>query len=422
MGMGLSTRIGQYLSHADGKESCPLGLTEEDFDRALATTERQLLELQRRLEDRIHDAASMIFGAHVLMLKDEAFSGEIRAQIRAGTNPWSAILEEVRRYADLFTHSSNPVLREKVLDVEDLGHRLLHNLSPKALESTGPDYAGQIIIAEELLPSDILKLSAERAAGLVLLGGGQHSHVAILAKALQLPLVIASDRRLLHLPEKTPLLLDAKEGQIVIRPGPEAMQTMKELIRSLSDVERLAAKVKPETRTRDGAEIQLLANLNLASELEVALSMKAKGIGLYRTEFPFIVRSTFPSEEEQYLGYRRVLERMEGRPVVFRTLDIGGDKALSYFPVQHETNPFLGLRALRFSLRNPEIFKQQLRALLRAAHGKPQAKIMFPLVASLDEFLAARDLAASASRNSNGKASPTGCPSWASWSSCRRPW
>jgi len=393
MAMGLSTRIGQYLSHQHIKDTCPIGLTEADFDRALVATERQLMELQRRMEDRIHDAASMIFAAHVLMLKDEAFSGEIRKQIRKGTNPWIAILDEVRHYADLFSHSPNPTLREKVLDVEDLGHRLLHNLSAPSLESTSPDYTGQIIMAEELLPSDILKLSAEGATGLVVLGGGQHSHVAILAKALQIPLVIASDLRLLHLPEKTPIILDAKEGQIVIRPGPEAIQTMKELIRSLADRDRLARQTRPETYTRDGVEIQLLANLNLVNELDVALSVKAKGIGLYRTEFPFIVRSTFPTEEEQYVGYKRVLERMEGRPVVFRTLDIGGDKALSYFPVQHENNPFLGLRALRFSLRNPEIFKQQLRAMLRAAYENPQAKVMFPLVASLDEFLAAKELA-----------------------------
>jgi len=393
MVMGLSTRIGQYLS-VDEKVvgGCPIGLTEADFDRALATTERQLLDLQRRLEDKIHDAASMIFGAHVLMLKDEAFSGEIRSQIREGKNPWEAILNEVRHYADLFAHSPNPSLREKVLDVEDLGHRLLHNLSAPALESTGPDYTGQIIIAKELLPSDILKLSAEGAAGLVLLGGGQHSHVAILAKALQIPLVIVSDQRLLHLPEKTPLLLDAKEGQVVIRPGHEAIQTMKDIIRSLADSERMADQVKTETRTRDGTEIQLLANLNLVSELDVALRVKARGIGLYRTEFPFIVRSTFPTEEEQYQVYKRVLERMQGSPVVFRTLDIGGDKVLSYFQVGQESNPFLGLRALRFSLKNPEIFKQQLRALLRAAHGNPQAKIMFPMVASLDEFLEARIL------------------------------
>lgn len=410
VGMGLSTRIGQYLLKDGDGAGCPIGLTEADFDRALAATERQLLELQRRLEDKLHDAASMIFGAHVLMLKDEAFSGEIRAQIRGGKNPWTAILDEVRRYADLFAHSPNPSLREKVLDVEDLGHRLLHNLSAPTLESSGPDYTGQIIIAEELLPSDILKLSAEGAAGLVLLGGGQHSHVAILAKALQIPLVIAADQRLLHLPEKTPILLDAKEGQIIVRPGPEAIQTMQDIIRTLAESERLAGLVKSETRTKDGAEIQLLANLNLVSELDVALRVKARGIGLYRTEFPFIVRSTFPTEEEQYQGYRRVLEKMEGRPVVFRTLDVGGDKALSYFPVDHGNNPFLGLRALRFSLRNPAIFKQQLRALLRAAHGNPQAKVMFPMVASLDEFQAARNLAETCRRELEQEGVPNRMP------------
>lgn len=393
MAMGLATRIGHYLLRSGLEQTCPVDLTEADFDRAVAITERQLLDLQRRLEDKIQDAASMIFGAHVLMLKDEAFSGEIRTQIRAGKNPWAAILDEVRHYADMFSRSPNPAMREKVLDVEDLGHRLLHNLSAPTLASSGPDYTGQIILTEELLPSDILKLAAEGAAGLILLGGGQHSHVAILAQAMQIPLVISSDLRLLQLPEKTPLLLDAKEGQIVINPGPEAAQTMQELIRSLADSERLALQARPETHTHDGTEIQLLANLNLVSELDVALRVKAKGIGLYRTEFPFIVRSTFPTEEEQYQGYQSVLDRMSGLPVVFRTLDVGGDKALSYYPVQHENNPFLGLRALRFSLQNPEIFKQQLRAMLRAANGAPHAKIMFPLVASLDEFLSARDLA-----------------------------
>lgn len=393
MAMGLSTRIGDYLFRGTDGAGCPLGLTEADFDRAMDRTEQQLLDLQRRLEDKIQDAASMIFGAHVLMLKDEAFSGEIRRRIREGANPWTAIMDEVRHYVELFSTSPNPAMREKVLDVEDLGHRLLHNLSSPTLESASPDYAGQIIIAEALLPSDILKLSAEGASGLVLLGSGQHSHVAILAKALQIPLVVATDKRLLHLPENTPLLLDAKEGQIVVRPGPEAIQTMKALVRSLAESERMAAQVKPETRTRDGTEIQLLANLNLVSELDVALHVKAKGIGLYRTEFPFIVRSTFPTEEEQYQVYKRVLDRMGGRPVVFRTLDVGGDKVLSYFQVGQGSNPFLGLRALRFSLRNPEIFKQQLRAMLRAAHGHPQAKVMFPMVPSLDEFLAAKELA-----------------------------
>ena len=277
--------------------------------------------------------------------------------------------------------------------MEDLGHRLLYNIAPPAAQGASPDYTGQIIIAQELLPSDILKLAAEGAAGLVLLGGGQHSHVAILAKALQIPLVIANDPRLLHLPEGTPILLDGKEGEVIVRPGAEAIQTMQELIRSLADSERLAQQAKPITRTRDGTEIRLLANLNLVNELDVALTVKAAGIGLYRTEFPFIIRSTFPTEQEQYNGYKSVLERMQGRPVTFRTLDVGGDKALSYFPSGHETNPFLGLRALRFTLRNPEIFKMQLRAMLRAAYGHSEEQIMFPMVASLDEFNIAREIA-----------------------------
>lgn len=393
MAMGLSTRIGQYLSQNPADHLCPLGLTEADFDRAIQLTERQLMDLQARLEDKLQDAASMIFGAHVLMLKDDAFSGEIRQNIRSGVSPWNAILNQVRHYSNLFGQSSNPALREKVLDVEDLGHRLLYNLATPSFDNASPDYTGQIIIAEEFLPSDILKLAAEGAAGLVLLGGGQYSHVAILANALQVPLVIVSDRRLLNLPENTPLLLDGKEGQVVIRPGPDAIKTMQEIIRALVDSERLADEVLPVTRTRDNVEVQLMANLNLVTELDVALRVKANGIGLYRTEFPFIVRNTFPTEEEQYHGYRSVLQRMDGRPVVFRTLDIGGDKALSYFPVGHENNPFLGLRALRFTLRNPEIFKQQLRALFRAAAGHPEAKVMFPMVASLDEFMGARDLA-----------------------------
>ncbi len=410
MAMGLSTRIGHYLERTALNAPAPEGLTEADFDRAAALTERQLLELQRRLQDKIQDAASMIFGAHVLMLKDDAFAGEIRLKIRAGKNPWDAVMEEIRHYADLFEHSPNSLMREKVLDVEDLGHRLLHNLNPAATEADMPDYTGQIVIAESLLPSDILKLSAEGAAGLILLGTGQHSHVAILAKALDLPLVVCGDRRLLAVPEKTPVLLDAKGGQIVIRPGEEAIQTMRELLRNLATTEQLARRSKPETRTLDGTRVTLMANLNLVSELDLAMSAKVEGIGLYRTEFPFIIRNAFPTEEEQYVGYKSVLERMAGKPVVFRTLDIGGDKALSYFPTPHESNPFLGLRALRFSLRNPEIFKQQLRALLRAAHVSERAKIMFPLVASLDEYWTAKEITLACYRDLRAEGIPCRLP------------
>ena len=166
------------------------------------------------------------------------------------------------------------------------------------------------------------------------------------------------------------------------------------MVRNLAEAERAPATAKPETRTRDGTRVHLRANLNLIGECASARRVQAEGVGLYRTEFPFIVRNSFPTEEEQYRFYRAVLEETEGRPVTFRTLDIGGDKALSYYPGRHETNPSLGLRALRFSFREPEIFQAQLRALLRASAGAPQAKVMFPLVASVDEFEHAKRMAA----------------------------
>ena len=396
--IGLATRIGHYLLQDDDDAPARkkrLGMKE--FDRAMAATDAQLIDLQRNLEDKLHDAASMIFGAHVLMLRDEAFSGKIRERIQAGEDAYAAAMAEIRAYKDMLQQSSVQMLREKVLDVEDLGHRLLSNLAAiadgRGVAAEAPDYRGRIIIAQELLPSDILKLSAEGAEALVLLSGGQHSHVAILAKALRLPLVIAQDERLLHIPEKTLLMLNGKNGLIIVRPGAEAELAAREMLRQQALAERNGIATREKTLTKDGARISLRANLNLVSELDFARKVRAEGVGLYRTEFPFIVRSSFPSEEEQYLFYRAALEQMKDRPVVFRTLDVGGDKALSYFPVQHEENPVLGLRALRFSFRNPAIFKAQIRALLRAAHGSAQAQIMFPMVASLDEFLGARDIA-----------------------------
>lgn len=396
--IGLSTRIGHYLlQDGDSAPSRKKRLGMKEFDRAMAATDAQLIDLQRNLEDKLHDAASMIFGAHVLMLRDEAFSGKIRERIVAGEDAYAAAMAEIRAYKEMLQQSSIQMLREKVLDVEDLGHRLLSNLAAVAegrgAAAEAPDYRGRIIIAQELLPSDILKLSAEGAEALVLLSGGQHSHVAILAKALRLPLVIAQDDRLLHIPEKTLLMLNGKNGLIIVRPGEEAELAAREMLRQQAFTERNGIATREKTLTKDGARISLRANLNLVSELDFARKVRAEGVGLYRTEFPFIVRSSFPSEEEQYLFYRAALEQMKDRPVVFRTLDVGGDKALSYFPVQHEENPVLGLRALRFSFRNPAIFKAQIRALLRAAHGSAQAQIMFPMVASLDEFLGARDIA-----------------------------
>ncbi len=369
--------------------------TVADFQRALAQTETQLDELQQQMEKRMADVASLIFSAHLLMLKDGGFSGEMLKRMENGEDAPAAVRGVVQKYVDLFSRSPNPMLREKVLDVRDLGHRLLHNLF--AWEADKADYNGQIVICGELLPSDILKLVAQRASALVLVEGGVSSHVSILARSLQIPMVIAKEKRLLDLPENTPVLLDADQGNIFVNPAPDVLKTYDALNESRHKAAELERTVRPSTATLDGERVQLMANINLLSDLAVAKRLKAEGVGLYRSELPFIVRNDFPSEEEQFRIYRRIVEEMDGKEVVFRTLDIGGDKMLSYFPNVSEANPFLGLRAIRFSLRYRDIFTQQLRALLRAAAGT-SIRIMFPLVSSVDDFVQARDVLADCSR------------------------
>ncbi len=363
--------------------------TEEDFLRSLRRTEEQLEKLQVKMQERLADVASMIFSAHLLIVKDPKFSGEMRRLIQDGSAPAAAINQVVCRYIDLFSSSANPRLREKVQDLKDLGRRLLQNLRPGEEDSV--DYAGHIVIARELLPSDILKLAAQKAEGILQVGGAITSHIAILSRSLGLPMVVADDNRLFSLAPHQHLLVDGDLGNVYIDPDESVVKGFAELMASEREIDTLAEGVGDVTQTLDGVTIRLMANINMISELKTALKLKAEGVGLYRSEFPFIIRNSFPSEEEQLRVYKIILDQMEGREVLFRTLDVGGDKMLSYFPSVEESNPFLGLRAIRFSFRYKDIFFQQVRALLRAGAGA-KLKIMFPMISSVDDFIQARDL------------------------------
>lgn len=363
--------------------------TEEDFLQSLKRTELQLEELQNTMQEALADIATMIFSAHLLIVKDAKFSGEMLEKIRDGMPPARAINEVVAHYVQMFAASANPRLREKVQDVKDLGRRLLQNLRDDAEVSV--DYAEHIVIAGELLPSDVLKLSAQKAEGVIQVGGAVTSHIAILARSLNLPMVVADEPRLFELGAGHRLLIDGDHGNIYIDPDELILRSFADLRGREREIESQAALMKEATRTRDGVRVTLMANINMLSELQTARKLKAEGVGLYRSEFPFIVRNSFPSEEEQYRVYRIIIENMEEREVLFRTLDIGGDKMLSYFPSVAESNPFLGLRAIRFSFRYKDIFYQQVRAMLRAG-ADTKLKIMFPLISSVDDFLQARDM------------------------------
>lgn len=362
--------------------------TIEDFDCALKATEQQIDQLQRQTGSELADVAVLIFSAHLLILQDEQFSGRIAKMIREGEAPEKAVSFVVNEYVEIFSKSQVPQIREKVLDVRDLGNRLLRNLQ-NATDDVS-DYQGQIIIAHELLPSDILKLSAENVEGFVV-SSGVTSHNAIICRSLSIPMVALSRELADQIVDGEEVLLDAEQGIIYLQPDQKVMDKFTELDAAWKAMHN-ADDVKEISRTADGELVHILANVNLLSDLRPAREFKAEGVGLYRSEFPFIVRNDFPTEEEQYVIYKKLVDNMDGLPVTFRTLDIGGDKMLSYYSNVNEANPFLGMRAIRFSLQNRDIFAKQLRAFLRAG-ADAETRIMFPLISSLDDFLAAREIA-----------------------------
>ncbi len=370
----------------------PQRYTRDDFRAALAETEQQLVALQKKVGERLSDAASLLFTSHLLMLKDRAFAEPIEALIERGTNAPLAVMEIARKYMDVFSRSGNPYIQEKAADVEDLVLRLVGNITRDPEVSS--TYEGRVIVARVLFPSDVLMLSSEGAGGVVLVGGGVTSHLSFLARSLGMPMVITDEHRLLGIPGRTPVLLDAELGNIYVNPSDDIVSSFNKRNEARKTITAEISSVAPETFTRDGVKIKLLANINLLTDLKLAKDLKCEGIGLYRTEFPFIIRSDFPVEEEQLAVYRRLVEGMTGKEITFRTLDIGGDKILSYFPDSSQQNPFLGMRSIRFTLHHRDIFESQIRAILRAGAGE-EVKIMFPMISSVEEFVEARQMVSS---------------------------
>lgn len=360
------------------------------FLDAVSVTMDQLRLLQERLSQRLPESAALIFEAHFMILKDPRFLGAMKDRIKDGQAPVKAVRSVIRYYIDRFSSSESIYIREKAHDIEDLGIRLLSNLKKdRPQEDALPKE--RIVIAQELFPSDLLKLATEAVNGIVLVSGGVTSHVSIIARSLNIPLVIAENFNLLQVPDGTLVLLDADVGGIYIQPSETIIDQFNARNTARKAARKSLAPILPETQTQCGHKIKLMANINLLSELSLAKELKSDGVGLYRTEFSFLIRSVFPSEEEQYLIYYRLCKEMKNQPVTIRTLDIGGDKVLPYLNVPVEANPELGLRSLRFSLQYPDIFEQQLRAILRAGKDHPDLNIMFPMVSSLDEFRQAKD-------------------------------
>jgi phosphotransferase system enzyme I (PtsP) len=373
------SHAGLLDAHQDECDEKSHSLT--DFQRAIQATAEQLKEYQERFARRLPESASLIFSAHLMILKDVRFVREMEKRISEGAPPATAIRAVAGHYMELFSSSSHAHIREKANDVQDLAGRILKNLEHK--DEIDPTLRrDRIVIARGLYPSDVLRLASEDVKGIILVGGGVTSHVAILAHSLQIPLMIADEPQLLRLAEDTPVIMDAESGSIYVKPSEKVVSEYQSGEKTLLAQEISSQDVSPETYSPDGSRIRLLANINLLRDLKFARELKAEGIGLYRSEFPFLIRSAVPSEEEQFFIYQRLFDEMPGKDITIRTLDIGGDKLLAYQDLKGEANPELGLRGIRFSLRHRDIFHQQLRAILQAATSTKTLRIMFPLISS----------------------------------------
>ena len=375
------------------EEEGPTGSPAEErarLDDARAAARAELEELRGEVLARGGDEAAEIFSAHALLLDDAAITDPALRMIDEGAgaaHAWQAASAEA---AAAFRALDDAYLRERAVDVEDVGRRVLAQLgsSAPAAALQGPG----IVVAEELTPGEAAGLDPGHAHAIATARGGATAHAAILARALGIPAVVGLGDALLALPEGTELVLDGETGVVEVDPGEAVVAERRARLDAAAEERRaLEARAAEPGAFADGRRVEVFANLGSAAEVERALEQGAEGVGLLRTEFLFLDRATPPDEDEQVAVLTDIARALDGRPMVVRTLDAGADKPLPFVDQEREENPFLGRRGIRLSLAEPELFRTQLRAVLRVAAEHP-LKLMFPMVATLDELTRAREL------------------------------
>jgi len=358
------------------------------FEAGLIQTRMQILEMQERIAESIGAKDAAIFDAHLLVVEDRTLIDEVLRKLKTDLcNVEWAFQEVATRYAETLSKIDDPYLRERALDIQDVTKRVIRNLQGKApkafLSLTGP----HILVAHNITPSDTASMSRENVLGIATDVGSRTSHAAILARSLTIPAVLGLHDITAKVDTGQHVLIDGNEGLLIVNPSPETLACYRELESRRAKVTAQLKELRETTSTtRDGCHIVLSANIELPEDVDAVAANGAEGIGLYRTEFLYLNRKTLPAEEEQYETYRSVAERVRPNPLIIRTFDLGGDKlAESAADVTDELNPFLGWRAIRFCLENQDIFKTQLRAILRAS-AVGNIKVMFPMISGLDEL------------------------------------
>lgn len=357
------------------------------FDHALKRSEAQIERLNTDVKSELSPEDKNIFHTYLMYFRDVGLKNKVTAYIEQQKYAAEYALKEViLDYVRVFSKMEDPYLRERGFDIENVGRRILKNLLGLEDDEPGRFIKKTIIIASSISPGELIMLRQENLKGIILSKGGETSHVAILAKSFEIPMVIISRVMLREIRENDVLIVDGTSGVIFHKPSEIIVREYQRLEDEKSQqggrIETLR-QLKPQTL--DGFEVKLGANIGLLSDFELVEKYGADHIGLYRTEFPFLVRERFPSEDEQVDLYRRVLEAAKGKAVTIRTLDVGGDKFLSYLDYPREDNPYLGWRSIRVSLELRDVFREQIRAILKAsAFGS--LRILFPMISSVREI------------------------------------
>jgi phosphoenolpyruvate-protein phosphotransferase (PTS system enzyme I) len=389
-----------YLYHPSGLTVPRRSLKSEDVEtevqrylNAIAKTRIQIGEVADKAKEKLGDEHAAIFKAHQVVLDDPVFQQEIPDFIRKRRlNAEALIHEELEKFKALIADIDDPYFRERGNDIQDVGRRMLKNLTGGEKDQLKKIDHEVILIAEDLSPSDTVNLPTDIIKGFATEIGGRTSHVAIVARSLSLPAIVGMPNITSEIEDGDTLILDGNKGLIILKPTPATLQQYQRLQESYRAFQKSLEELRnlPAT-TPDGRQVTLAANIEIPQELNEIFIHGAEGVGLFRTEFLFLNRESVPTEEEQYQAYRELAEKIGVHPAIVRTLDLGGDKFLSHLNTMHESNPFLGLRAIRLCLKRPEIFMPQLRAMLRAAAHGP-IKIMFPMISSLSEIRQAKAL------------------------------
>ncbi|HVD95341.1 MAG TPA: phosphoenolpyruvate--protein phosphotransferase [Candidatus Limnocylindria bacterium] len=358
------------------------------FETALIQTRMQILEMQQRIAESIGTKDAAIFDAHLLVVEDRTLIDEVLRKLETELCNVEWVFQEVAtRYAETLNKIDDPYLRERALDIQDVTKRVIHNLQGKTPRTFLALTEQHILVAHNLTPSDTASINRANVLGIATDLGSRTSHAAILARSLNLPAIVGLHDVTAKLETGQHVLLDGNDGYLIVDPTPETLaQYAKVESRRAKVTAQLKELRETTSTTRDGRHIVLSANIELPQDVAAVVANGAEGIGLYRTEFLYLNRPTLPTEDEQYEIYRKVAERVRPNPLIIRTFDLGGDKlAPGTVDNADELNPFLGWRAIRFCLENIEIFKTQLRAILRAS-AVGNVKIMFPMISGLDEL------------------------------------